>query len=1266
MERVRRRWWTTLVSVFAAMVIAAASLSGLFQFAVLALPSYRNDLSVWVTNTAGRPIQIGGINLVWRSLLPQVELSDITLYSVDGKEEVLSAERLSLGFGLLRLITGDFTPASVELSGLSLDVTVDDAGKISISGLDDAPSAEPPDYKQWLKQLSRFKRLRLKNCEIDLTAPHLPDPSLHLLLTSAEISKTFSGAEISAELIPPADYAKRIVFEAEMADPVDDPAQWAGQMTLMVKDLLPQPWLRGRLLPASEFIAEKAELELNAGFGQGRITGMDARLETGRVQLTHEQQTNEVKSLDALVHATPLNPGWQFQVVRWELDGNNQLAANVRYMPLLTAQGYDLSADADLVRLNQLMPWLAYWRDASPTLQTLARSSGEISALQLRLTQQAEAQSYTLHAQLKNMSLAATASDPGFSQLSGELSANETSGRFALGGGALVMQLPRAIKNPIPFDALSGVASWQRTAGGWQLKLPTFSWKLASTQGEGSMNLLLPDAPKASPVLDLAARFSAADATALKPYMPIDWDGDLHDWLNRSILSGQVAHGDLMIKGPLKDFPFDERKTGAWKLDFDAAHVNLAFLPEWPRIDQIGAHLTFQGNGLDIAANTGLITGNSIETVQARFKDFMHPVLEIDGSVKGEMTRFYDFVRRSPLKKELASLIANTSASGPGRVAVRLEIPIEDADKTKVSGTVQLADVNLLYKGLGQNINGIKGEIGFNSAGAFSDKLSGRFEDLDLVARIEPQPKTSGVVKAEFDYHFNQEGKGASAYVPESLRHLINGGGHWRAELPLGANDSALTLSSDLQGIALAMPEPLGKAPSQTVPFSLQIIEGVPAKMRVRVAYGDRLGADISLTNIQNLWKMQGVNLVLGSAAAPASTMPGVFITGNIKELDLRAWAGALGDTSQNGLTLHKADLQIGHAAYDGQGVRDIHAIVTPDAQGWGAKLSGAGAEGDLLWRNAGGGVLYAHLKHFDLDFKGSALTAESVGTAEIFDPSQFPVLTIDCEHFNISGQDFGNLMLGTSRVPNGQKVDRLKLSFGKVNLSAEGEWKRQSNYSSAALKFDLQSPDAASVLSALGYAPNLDAKQSHFTADLSWAPMAEGVSWELARGRVGIEVKDGVLKTVEPGAGRVLGLLNFYALPRRLTLDFGDVVKTGLAFDTITGNFDLADGNAHTTDLDIKGPSLRMEIRGRVGLSAQDLDQQVSVHPDYGSGIAVGATLAGGPIAGVIVLLAQQVLQKPLDQITELNYRITGPWDNPKIDSGSGGNPQPAPGSKP
>lgn len=139
----------------------------------------------------------------------------------------------------------------------------------------------------------------------------------------------------------------------------------------------------------------------------------------------------------------------------------------------------------------------------------------------------------------------------------------------------------------------------------------------------------------------------------------------------------------------------------------------------------------------------------------------------------------------------------------------------------------------------------------------------------------------------------------------------------------------------------------------------------------------------------------------------------------------------------------------------------------------------------------------------------------------------------------------------------------------------------------------------------------------------------------------------------VQPGAGRILGLLNFYALPRRLTLDFRDVVNKGLAFDTLKGDFRIEDGNAWTDNLKIRGPSLRMEIQGRVGLAARDYDQKITIQPQVSSGVALAGTLAGGPAVGLALLVAQQLFKKPLAEMSELSYRLRGPWDNPTIDRG-------------
>ncbi len=128
-----------------------------------------------------------------------------------------------------------------------------------------------------------------------------------------------------------------------------------------------------------------------------------------------------------------------------------------------------------------------------------------------------------------------------------------------------------------------------------------------------------------------------------------------------------------------------------------------------------------------------------------------------------------------------------------------------------------------------------------------------------------------------------------------------------------------------------------------------------------------------------------------------------------------------------------------------------------------------------------------------------------------------------------------------------------------------------------------------------------------------------------------------------------MLGLLNIYALPRRLTFDFHDVVSKGLGFDTLTGSFKLADGQAQTQDLQIVSPAMKMEINGRIGLAARDYDQKITVHPDLSTEVIVGATLVN-PIAGGVALLAQEVFNKPFSKFSQFSYRVTGSWDNPQV----------------
>jgi uncharacterized protein YhdP len=151
--------------------------------------------------------------------------------------------------------------------------------------------------------------------------------------------------------------------------------------------------------------------------------------------------------------------------------------------------------------------------------------------------------------------------------------------------------------------------------------------------------------------------------------------------------------------------------------------------------------------------------------------------------------------------------------------------------------------------------------------------------------------------------------------------------------------------------------------------------------------------------------------------------------------------------------------------------------------------------------------------------------------------------------------------------------------------------------------------------------------------------------------GSLQAKVGRGRILDVDPGAGRLLGLVSLQAIPRRLALDFSDFFRSGMSFDSIEGRFELRSGDAFTTDLVVRGPSADIAVTGRTGLSARDYDQELQVTPKVGGVLPVVGALAAGPVGIAAGLMAQGVLKSPLDQMARARYRVTGPWDKPRID---------------
>jgi uncharacterized protein YhdP len=136
----------------------------------------------------------------------------------------------------------------------------------------------------------------------------------------------------------------------------------------------------------------------------------------------------------------------------------------------------------------------------------------------------------------------------------------------------------------------------------------------------------------------------------------------------------------------------------------------------------------------------------------------------------------------------------------------------------------------------------------------------------------------------------------------------------------------------------------------------------------------------------------------------------------------------------------------------------------------------------------------------------------------------------------------------------------------------------------------------------------------------------------------------------VEPGAAKLLGVLNLQALPRRLALDFRDVFSEGFAFDNIVGTAAIAQGVATTDNLKMTGVTASVLMNGSANIARETQDLHLVVIPEINLGTASVVAMAINPVVGVGTLLAQLFLRNPVMKSLTFEYKVSGSWSDPVV----------------
>jgi uncharacterized protein (TIGR02099 family) len=475
----------------------------------------------------------------------------------------------------------------------------------------------------------------------------------------------------------------------------------------------------------------------------------------------------------------------------------------------------------------------------------------------------------------------------------------------------------------------------------------------------------------------------------------------------------------------------------------------------------------------------------------------------------------------------------------------------------------------------------------------------------------------------------------------------LSGAADWRGVVTARKKQADLVVESSLVGLASNLPSPFAKKASDPVPLRFEKKTTGPKQDLVHLNYGKILAATLvrKLDNGKASIERGTINL---GPAAPLPALNGLWINAEMALLDLDHWRGVLGSASGKSPLLPAANLNLKVGALDlfGKRLHDLRLNVRGQEGVWQGTVQSREIAGNLAWNPEGRGRLRARLSQLAIPEPAPAKLGAPL---ESPDGKDLPALDVVAESFTIKQKKLGRLELLAVQEDADWRIEKLRISNPDGSLQMDGLWQgwRQRPVTRANLHLEVQ--DLGKLLARLGYPDTVKRGSARLDGQLAWSGSPHDIDYPSLSGNLKLEAKSGQFVKLEPGAGRLLGLLSLQSLPRRLTLDFRDIFSEGFAFDSISGGVKIVRGVAHTDNLELDGPAARVAMRGEANLVAETQDLKVTVLPTLGDSVSAAAFL-GGPVVGIAALVAQKLLKDPIAQIASYEYSITGNWSDPKV----------------
>jgi len=1224
-----RRVRASVVNLFYLAVIVVAAFKSLVFTATVFAENNIEQVEQWVSEAIGTQIHIDQINSSWSGLLPKIWLRNLSLG--DTERLRLGDVRVNINIPALPWWKTN-PPLDIKLQGTHIHILREASGETRIVGL-----AE--------KQLT------------PATTPALPALPAHVHIENAGIlweDRKHGTAELKLEHVDvhltSREKQARLIVNSPQHDLL---IRSDLQGNILKNDWSADTYLLTSSLQAGSFISpylpEQYTLdELDLGleswsqWRNGRHVATQAKLQLHRLKMRNQDGQRLTMSSASTNVLFRRNPGhWQLQFSDFNIESAKGLWPSTdALLDLSTTEPglQHLRIGVSLIPLQVLNRLSVIFRPRGKLNQLLSQlaPTGKMQKVRAHLLAGAapEISLQALSADFSGVSTRAWGKIPATSNFSGQLRGSSKQLQLNLNTREASLIFPHLFRAPLPLSLVQGKLAWQSTAtGGWSLNSNELT--VESPDLKTISRLAIQARPDEPLFMDLQTDFHDGIGANAGTYFPVGiMKPELIDWLDSSIVSGKVPNGSFLLHGPLQGFPYHKTHSGHFEVLFDAEDLLLNYQQGWPPLNNSNASIRFHNNELHINASSAQILDSKVAQTSAHIPSLKPgSAIHIQGGANGPLSDALLLLRETPLKEKFASAVDGMQASGKADTKLKLTIPLSVSAKYAFEGQLSMQNAGLqltqhqldlsnINGQLNLDLNGIDAEsIQFNALGG---ELQMSMSQSSHASTLIDISGTLPIAEVQKQYPYLKPVQASGKTHTQILLDLPNNKEHAQSA-------ASVRISSDLKGVSMNMPPPLHKSSGSLRPMSLSLALNTP-QTDIRVKYADLAALHIAQNQASEYQ-----------------------ITGSIEELPLNAWLDWFTQLEiqdeANSISLDLLDLNISHLSLGLFTTSNLQLKINQAQGQWLGELESNRLQGSFTVPDD----LSTQALDIDLDKLTMHLAEEPAPEqsdplpVDNMNPLDFPAVNFSCRELMMDDARLGGLKLKTQKTGDGIIMDAA-INGQHVETQLTGSWLNHNNGTLTRLKGDLKSRNMGRLLQKIyGATPLADSKSS-VDFNLNWKGAPFQYHPTNVQGSINLDVGKGRVLDLDPGAARMLGLMNVRSLNRRLRLDFSDLYEEGLSFDSIHGTFNLGEGHIYSNDMTIKSPSALIHISGSSDLVQKQHDLLVTVSPKLDATLPVAGAIVGGPATGLAVLLAQQAMSKPLSKLQRIKYNVQGPWGNSTI----------------